>query len=107
MKLIMFNEEQRKDITEPILGNAQTKLQKYYEVPGIHAGIWECHAGEFTIESHASHEVCFILEGECNVTLNDASVQRLKTGDSFIIPKGTKMIWTIEKYIRKVYMAAQ
>lgn len=111
MKLIMFTEAQESNITTPTLGTAKTKSEKFYHITegthaGLHSGFWECFEGTFTIEEHATHELCHILEGECDIVYADDSIQKVKAGDSFIIPKGTKTTWVVPSYIRKVYMVA-
>ena len=104
--VIMFSGENQAEETETTLGTALTRVSKHHVDGEIHSGFWECHPGVFTIEAHGANEMCHILEGEATITHADGSVLPIAAGDSFFIPKGTKMTWTVEKYIRKAYMVS-
>ena len=105
-KIIMFSGENKVSESEATLGTAVTRVKRYHEKDGVHAGFWKCFAGTFTIEAHAVNEMCHILEGEGTITHFDGTVCPIKAGDSFFIPRKTKMVWQVETYLRKVYMAS-
>ncbi|MEH0018376.1 MAG: cupin domain-containing protein [Desulfobacter sp.] len=106
-KIILFSKESFAEETETVLGSAVTRVKKYHDAEGVHTGFWECFPGSFTIEAHAADEVCHILEGEGAITHADGTVCNIKAGDSFFIPRGTYMTWTVEAYLKKVYMVSQ
>ena len=104
--IVLFSGHPPAEPCETTLGSALTRVTRYHDADGVHAGIWECHAGSFTIDAHPVDEMCHILEGEGSITHADGTACAIKAGDSFFIPKGTRMVWTVEKYLRKAYMVS-
>lgn len=104
--IIMFSPENHAKKIDNRLGTAQTHALRYFEKDGVHAGTWECRAGEFTIEAHPVNEVCHILEGEAQIFGPDGESRTVVPGDSFFIPKGSPSTWRVKKFVKKTYMVS-
>lgn len=65
------------------------------------AFMWDCTAGRFNW-FYDEDEVIHVLEG--SVVIEDASGarQRLQAGDTFLCPAGSRYLWTVSSYIRKI-----
>jgi uncharacterized cupin superfamily protein len=63
--------------------------------------IWDCSAGSFWWTFH-DEETVFILEGAVRVTTENGTVQTLKPGDIAYFAAGTKALWEIDDYVRKI-----
>jgi hypothetical protein len=63
--------------------------------------MWDCTAGRFSW-SYDEDEVIHVLEGA--VIVEDAAGvrQRLQAGDTFLFPAGSRYLWTVPHYIRKI-----
>lgn len=63
--------------------------------------VWECTAGGFTW-TYDCDETVHILEG--SILLRDAGnpARRLSAGDAVFFPKGAKVDWEVEGYVRKL-----
>ena len=70
------------------------------------AGIWDCSKGSFAIPSHATDEMCSILEGEAVIEHADGTRVTVRPGDSFLIPYGTRTIWHVANYVKKAFVCA-
>ena len=63
--------------------------------------MWDCTAGRFNW-FYDTDEVIHVLEGSV-VIEDDAGVsRRLQAGDTFLFPAGSRYLWTVSDYIRKV-----
>ena len=67
-------------------------------------GVWESAPCREEIESYPAHELMTILSG--SVTLTDAKGESdtFTAGETFFVPKGTKLTWEITETLRKFYM---
>ena len=63
-------------------------------------GIWEKEISEFPW-TYDAEEVCYVLEGEVNVTPDGGSAVTIKAGDFVTFPAGMSCRWNITKPIRK------
>lgn len=63
--------------------------------------IWECTAGTFWWTFH-DEETVFILEGQVLVTTPNGETRTLKPGDIAYFAEGTKALWDIDDYVKKV-----
>ena len=63
--------------------------------------IWECTAGTFWWTFH-DEETVFILEGQVRVTAQNGEARTLKPGDIAYFAEGTRALWDIEDYVKKV-----
>jgi hypothetical protein len=63
--------------------------------------MWDCTAGRFNW-FYTVDEVIHVIEG--SVILEDAAGARrqLQPGDTFLFPAGTRFLWTVPEYIRKI-----
>lgn len=89
-----------------INGDPITNAWKYFVHPSgqMNVGIWDCQAGQWEIESHPNNELCVILEGEVNVTDETGASHDFKPGDAFVLPEGMKAVWTVKKYVKKIFV---
>lgn len=63
--------------------------------------IWDCTAGSFWWTFY-DEETVFILEGAVRVTTENGIVQTLQPGDIAYFAGGTKALWEIDDYVRKI-----
>ena len=65
------------------------------------ADMWDCTAGRFNW-FYADDEVIHVLEG--SVVIEDAAGtrQRLQAGDTFLFHAGSRYLWTVSNYVRKI-----
>jgi uncharacterized cupin superfamily protein len=63
--------------------------------------LWDCTAGTFNWYYDVD-ETVFILEGEVSISIPEVGSTDLRTGDTIHFPSGTKAVWTVPKYVRKV-----
>ena len=63
--------------------------------------MWDCTAGRFNW-FYDEDEVIHVLEG--SVVVEDATGARLRlqAGDTFLFPAGSRYLWTVPHYIRKI-----
>jgi len=63
--------------------------------------MWDCTAGGFNWFYDAD-EVIHVLEG--SVLIEDVAgvCQRLRAGDTYLFPAGSRYHWTVDDYIRKI-----
>lgn len=89
-----------------ISGDPTTNVWKYFVHPSgqMNAGIWDCQAGRWEIESHPNNELCVIVEGDVNITDETSASYHLKPGDSFVLPQGMKTTWNVETYVKKIFV---
>lgn len=63
--------------------------------------MWDCTAGRFHW-FYEEDEVIHVLEGSVLIE-DEAGVRRqLQTGDTFLLPAGSRYHWTVPHYIRKI-----
>ena len=72
----------------------------------ILTGVWECAPCKESYESYPVHEMMTVLSGSLTLTDADGHAEIFTVGDTFFIPKGTKLIWEITETLRKFYMIA-
>jgi len=63
--------------------------------------IWECTAGAFWWTFH-DEETVLILEGQVRVTTPSGEARTLQSGDIAYFAEGTKALWDIDNYVKKV-----
>jgi uncharacterized protein len=69
----------------------------------VSGGIWACSPGTFDL-TFGWDEMAYLLEGELTIQHQDsAEPVRLKPGDFFFSPKGTRSQWIVEKPVKKVF----
>jgi len=64
--------------------------------------IWEKEASEFPWTYDAA-EICYLLEGEVEVTPEDGETVRFGAGDLVTFTAGMRCRWSITKAVRKHY----
>jgi uncharacterized protein len=67
--------------------------------------IWDCTGGVFEWR-YDIDETVFILEGSVTVT-DGAKAVVLRQGDTVFFPAGTRALWRVESYVRKVAFCRQ
>lgn len=63
-------------------------------------GIWEKEVSEFPW-SYDSEEVCYLLEGEVQVTPDGGEPVMIKTGDFVTFPAGMRCYWKVNSPVKK------
>lgn len=63
--------------------------------------MWDCTAGRFNW-SYDDDEVIHVLEGSVVIEDGAGTRQRLQAGDTFLFPAGSRYLWTVPNYIRKI-----
>ena len=70
------------------------------------SGIWDCTAGSWE-HNHPKLEFCYIVEGSVKIVEEENGVTHtFNAGDSFVVPKGTRVTWIVEKYAKKLFVSA-
>lgn len=89
-----------------ISGDPITNAWKYFAHTSgqMNAGIWDCQAGEFEIESHPNNELCVILEGAVSITDEAGASYDFKPGDAFVLSEGMKTRWRVDEYVKKIFV---
>ena len=70
-------------------------------------GVWSCTEGSWLVE-WPWDEMCFLLEGELEVTEVDRNSDhlgqtiRINPGDHFHFEKGSKTVWNVIKPVKKI-----
>ena len=69
------------------------------------AGYWEAPTGWFTSEIEEQSELNFLIEGEIDIVSLDDGSKRIsaKKGDIFLIEKGDRIKWVINKPVKTIY----
>lgn len=65
-------------------------------------GFWECPAGRFRFD-FAYHETIRILGGSAVIEDETGAVHTLTAGDLAHFPLGSKTIWRVETYVKKLF----
>ena len=63
--------------------------------------MWDCTAGRFKWV-YDEDEVIHVLEGFVVIEDSAGIRQRLQAGDTFLFPAGSRYLWTVSSYIRKI-----
>lgn len=63
-------------------------------------GIWENEESEFPW-TYGSEEVCYLLEGEVEVTPDDGDTVKIKAGDFVTFASGLSCTWKISVPVKK------
>ena len=64
--------------------------------------IWEKEASEFDWH-YDEQEVCYLLEGEVEVTTKNGETVTFGAGDLVTFPAGLDCVWKIKKDVKKHY----
>lgn len=85
-----------------IEGSPQTRWKLLFSTDdGIaQTGIWDCTAGKFHWHYHLD-ETIHVLEGGMTITFR-GTVRDVHAGDMIFFPAGSKAIWNVEHYVRKI-----
>lgn len=83
-----------------IVNNPQ---EKRLEELGVRSWpIWSKEASEFPW-TYDEQEICYLLEGEVEVTVDSGETVSFKAGDLVTFPRGMSCHWKILKDVRKHY----
>ncbi len=70
------------------------------------SGVWDCTAGSWE-HNHPKLEFCYIVEGSVKIVEEENGVTHtFNAGDSFVVPKGTRVTWIVEEYAKKLFVSA-
>ena len=85
-------------------GDPQTVTRNFFtdETEQFFSGIWESTRGKWRI-SYSENEFVHMLEGEAILTAEDGTAERVKAGDSFVVPAGFQGTWESVTDVRKLY----
>ena len=102
---------QPSDMTDPnaFTTDDKTELNDTFfatDDESILTGVWECAPCREEIDSYPVHEMMTIISGELRLTDADGQSETFHPGDTFFIPKGTRLVWEITRKLRKFYMIA-
>lgn len=75
----------------------------FYETKGLTAGTWECGVGKLQLNLEIT-EFCHLLKGHWILTSESGQVTEVRSGDSWVFPRGWKGTAEIVEAVRKVYM---
>ncbi|MGI9482566.1 MAG: cupin domain-containing protein [Hyphomicrobiales bacterium] len=73
----------------------------------ILSGVWESAPCREEIDAYPVHEMMTVISGSVTLTHEDGTEETFTAGDSFFIPKGTKLTWHITETLKKFYMIAE
>ena len=65
------------------------------------AGVWACDAGLLKIKNLPCDELCFIIDGEVEVTDEQGVSLTFNEGDAFVLHKGFTGTWRMPRPFRK------
>ena len=75
---------------------------------GRESGVWVCSPGRTLDDPHELDEFCTILGGRVGLIDNETGKEEVfVTGDSFFLPKGSKLTWVIYETVSKFYFTAE
>ena len=89
-----------------IQGDPITNVWKYFMHPSgrMNVGVWDCQPGKWQIPSHPNNELCVITEGDAVVEDGLGNVHHLRQGDAFVLVEGMDTTWTVERYVKKIFV---
>lgn len=67
------------------------------------AGVWACSPCCEVINSYPGDEFCTVLEGSVTITVGNEE-HTYSTGDSFVVKKGTSLIWHMTEPFKKYFV---
>ncbi|MCH7830905.1 MAG: DUF861 domain-containing protein [Proteobacteria bacterium] len=75
----------------------------FYEDKNLIAGTWECEVGKLQLNLEIT-EFCHLLKGHWILTSESGQVTEVRSGDSWVFPRGWKGTAEIVEAVRKAYM---
>jgi len=81
-------------------GEVFTAAESHDERFGV--GLWQRDIERIRFDM-AFTEVCYILEGEVEITAEDGTVSVARAGDILVVPQGMKGRWTNLSPVKKVW----
>lgn len=108
-KIFYFNGEEAQMELAPIEADwiidgapvARNCLLSQAQRGGASSILWDCTTGVFNWRYDA-HESIFVLEGAAVVRDAHGVEHKLRPGDHTLFPAGTRAVWRVDSYIRKV-----
>lgn len=70
----------------------------------ITSGVWECAPIQVEIDAYSVNELMSVLSGSLTLTDAQGKEETFTAGDTFLVPKGTKVTLQITEKLRKFYM---
>lgn len=88
-----------------VAGNPRQTLWQHYTDPSkkFFSGIWQSEPGAWKI-AYTEEEYCQILEGISVLTDANGHAVTVRSGDSFVIPRGFTGTWEVLQTTRKIYV---
>ena len=87
----------------PVEGASDPKAYTAYTdgTRQLTAGVWACDAGTLQIRNLAFDEICFVIDGEVEVTDDQGVCLTFGEGDAFVLHKGFTGTWRMPRAFRK------
>lgn len=85
-------------------GKPQTVTRNFFtdQTEQFFSGIWESTRGKWRV-SYSENEFVHMLEGEAILTADGGPAERVKAGDSFVVPAGFQGTWESVTDVKKLY----
>ena len=68
------------------------------------AGVWACDTYRERVPHYPADELCVVIEGSVTVTEDGHSPSTYRSGDAFVIRRGTSCTWEASGPFRKFFM---
>ena len=87
----------------PIDGASHPKAYTGYTdaTKQLTVGVWACDAGTLEIKNLPFEEICFVLDGEVEVTDDQGISLTFGEGEAFVLHKGFTGTWRMPRAFRK------
>ena len=86
-----------------VSGNPVFSTWNHEDQDGLFCGIWQSTPGTWRVV-YTEWEYCHIRSGISILTATDGTARTLRTGDSFIIPRGFTGTWQVVETTTKDYV---
>ncbi len=85
---------------------ANNKTYFKHSSGNFNAGTWDCTAGSWE-HNHPKLEFCYIVEGSVKIVEEDSGITHtFNAGESFVVPRDTRVTWIVEKFAKKIFVSA-
>ena len=89
-------------------GDPVEATHEYYLREGTSSGVWECSPGTIDDDPHDFDEFVTMLSGKVGITDKTSGEEEVfVAGDSFLLPRGSALTWTVYEHLRKFYITVE
>jgi uncharacterized cupin superfamily protein len=91
-------------IADPLAGAPEATTRNFFESSDgrFFAGIWESTRGKWKV-NYTEQEFVHMLSGEAILTSEQGKTEKVRAGDSFVVPAGFRGTWESLGDVRKLY----